>query len=217
MTADPSKSSTRGADREPKPSLAPWKQAPWPSGGDADRCITFSAVGAALTAWSSYEAALGRLFCRFMVGEYPSPAADMAFGAIRSFEARAQVLRSSGKAFFTYRRDDPSDQNSLTEILKIGQQFCERRNEIAHGIVLPYKTKDCSIHDETNGFCLFPSYYDSHRRDTGYQPEFCYSSVEIDAYGYEFLKLVDPVNILANKIIARAVTRRGRNLPRSPW
>jgi hypothetical protein len=174
-------------------------------------------VGAALTAWGTYETELGRLFARFMAGEYPSPAADMAFGAMRAFEGRLQVLRSSGQAFFDYRPHDKEDRKILDEILKMGQRFCERRNEIAHGVVLPYQPINVSICDEAQGFCLFPSHYDSHRRDTSYKPSFCYSSAELNAYSCEFRKLADPVHALANKIIERARARRGRVRPRFPW
>jgi hypothetical protein len=68
-----------------------WDRPPFPQQGDADKKEIWTAVGAAISAWGEYEAALGRLFTIFIAGEFPSPQARRAFGGIRSFEGRREL------------------------------------------------------------------------------------------------------------------------------
>jgi hypothetical protein len=195
-----------------------WKQAAWPPHGDADKRDTFCAVGAALTTWGIYEAELGRLFCALMVRDLPSPAANNAFGAIRTFEGRLAVLRKAGAAYFAYHQDETYQSTELIQILNIGQRACERRNEIAHGIVQRYLPSDSSIHDESKGYCLFPAGYDSFRRGTETdRPDFCYSSIELSQYTLKFEELQKAPHELTNSIISHARDLRAKYPRRLIW
>ncbi len=112
-----------------------WDRPPFPQRGDADKKEIWTAVGAAISAWGEYEGALGRLFTIFIAGEFPSPQAKKAFGAIRSFEGRRDLLRGASEAFFHYRKGTSEEQSCLKEIMRDAAHAVERRNDLAHGIL----------------------------------------------------------------------------------
>ena len=139
-----------------------WDRPPFPQKGDADEKEIWTAVGAAVSAWGEYEAKLGRLFTVFIAGDSPSPQAKRAFGRIRTFEGRRDLLRGSSEAFFHYRHGTPQEQDLLKGIIKDALCAAERRNDLAHGIAMAFTPEGKS---EPDGSCLMPSYYDSSKRD----------------------------------------------------
>jgi hypothetical protein len=180
-----------------------------PSSGDEDKGITLAAVGAALTAWGHYEAELGRLFTSLVAYDLISPGAERAFGAIRTFEARRDVLRSAGDAYFAHyygklETDDvKQDRETFGGMLTISRNAVRVRNNIAHGVVVPYLPPRAS---ETIGFCLEPSYYDSSKRTLWGNPEFAYNADMLNNFALEFGRMCEAPRQLWGSIVARAPT-----------
>jgi hypothetical protein len=191
-----------------------WDRPPFPQQGDADKKEIWTAVGAAISAWGEYESALGRLFTIFIAGEFPSPQAKRAFGEIRSFEGRRDLLRGASEAFFHYRRGTSREQVWFKAILKEASHAVERRNDLAHGIALAFTPEGKS---EPNGFCLLPSYYDSSKRDPNDVAEFAYRSASINVFASGFKNLVNDPMELGSSIISRIRERRKGSLPQWPW
>jgi hypothetical protein len=183
-----------------------WDRPPFPQQGDADKKEIWTAVGAAISAWGEYEAALGRLFTIFIAGEFPSPQARRAFGRIRSFEGRRELLRGASEAFFHYQKGTSQEQDLLKIIIKDAWNAAERRNDLAHGIVMPFTPEGKS---EPDGFCLMPSHYDSSKRDPNDVADFAYRSARINTFTSGFEGLITAPIELGNSIVARIRQSRG--------
>jgi hypothetical protein len=143
-----------------------------------------------------------------VIAETPT---DIA-GAIRTFEGRRDLLRGVSEGFFAYNPWASVKQDEVKEILRESQKAVERRNELAHGIVMPYKLEGNS---EPSGFCLLPSYYDMKKRDVNSDaPQFAYTAENIDFFADAFRKLQKAPYQVANDVIALVRQRRGRTPPR---
>jgi len=198
--------------KQKTPSL--WNRPPFPQQGDADKKEIWTAVGAAISAWGEYEAALGRLFTIFIAGDFPSPQARRAFGGIRSFEGRRELLRGSSEAFFHYQKGTLGEQVLFKAIFKDAWNAAQRRNDLAHGIAMAF-TPEGKL--EPDGFCLMPSYYDSSNRDPNDVAEFAYISASINTFTSSFEGLITAPLELGNSIIGRIRESRKGVPPRWPW
>jgi hypothetical protein len=183
-----------------------WVRPNLPERGDHDKKDIWAAVGAAMSAWGEYETELGRLFAIFMAGDFPSPQAKRAFGAIRGFEGRKELLRAAYEAFFAYHGRHIDNPEAFKEILKQAKNAVKIRNDIAHGIVMPFTSKGKT---EPNGFCLVPPYHDKNRDVNSDDPEFAYRAEDIMVFATEFGKLPKAPNEFGDSIIARIRAFRG--------
>jgi hypothetical protein len=125
--------------REPKPSPA-WDRLPWAANGDSPIDTIYKLVGECLSEWEQLESELAKLFS-CLVSNFESLAAERAYCAVRTFEARAEMLKAASEAYFA---EHPNEgfQKSFVTILKHAKNFAPRRNEIAHGIVKRYYPDD---------------------------------------------------------------------------
>lgn len=202
---------TKG-QKQKAPSI--WDRPPFPQQGDADKKEIWTAVGAAISAWGEYEAALGRLFTIFIAGDFPSPQAKRAFGGIRTFEGRRELLRGASEAFFHYQKGTLEEQVRFKAIFTVSWDAAARRNDLAHGITMAFTPEGKS---EPNGFCLMPSYYDSSKRDPNDVAEFAYRSASINTFASGFEGLITAPLELGNSIISRIRESRKGVPPRWPW
>ena len=199
----------------PTRSPTPWDLPPKPAEGDAAKTGIWTAVGAALSAWGEYESELGRLFTICVTWDYPSPQLMRAFGAVRTFEGRRDMLRGASEGFFSLNRWASSRQAAMKEIIREGSKAFERRNELAHGIVMPFRPEGST---EPAGFCLMPSYYDMKKRQVhSGLPDYSYTAANIEVFRAGFEALARPPHELANHLIREIrERRRGRSLPQWP-
>jgi hypothetical protein len=166
-----------------------WNRTPWPVCGDSDQDKLYAAVGRALTEWERHEAALSTLFSVF-VGDPMSAPARRAYGAVRTFEGRADMLRASAEAFFLgYGLPLRDLQESFEVLLKDSVQASPRRNDIAHGAVSEYRRNPLDRTTRTKSYALHPPFATFKGRNVEGVPEYCYTSVEIDFYQGEFCRL----------------------------
>jgi hypothetical protein len=76
------------------PPLKPADRRPWPEVGDKSIEETYAAVGRALSNWERYEWVLSHLFS-VIVSDTESEAARRAYGAVRTFEGRIDMLEAA--------------------------------------------------------------------------------------------------------------------------
>lgn len=194
--------------REKKsPPLAPWAIRTRPARGDDDPQVTFAAVGNALTQWAHYETALSRLFSAFIALDRDTEAGRRAFGAVRTFEGRLDMLRATADIYFA-TFPDATLQTDWVEAQKLGKKYGERRNEIAHGAVLPLLSEKPTPDGASDGVCLAPAQIDPKKRDVRGVPLFYYNAASLNHYADEFSKLKDEPYRIARTIVERAQTSR---------
>jgi hypothetical protein len=143
-------------------SSKPWDRRPFPKIGDLSSDTAYRAVGEALTLWAFFEVQLARLFSAF-VGQRRDPmVAHRAYGAVTSFEGRRRMMEEAAIAYFHLRQlraeYKPKTDRDFTELLCEARHYNSRRNEIAHGIVMPYGMVNRGIEDEetANSYVLAP-------------------------------------------------------------
>jgi hypothetical protein len=192
------------AKKEPKP-VEPkrWNRRPWPHRGDADMNVLYAAVGRFMSQWERYEGVLSLLFSAF-VSDLESKAARRAYASVRTFEGRAEMLRASSAAYF---EEHPSTerQDSFKIILTDATQFSPRRNDVAHGVLDYYFPEDHHEHSEPIAldleYGLYPSYASFKERDLANVPTYCYTSVELNYFWSEFVRLGTEASLLVGQIL----------------
>jgi len=187
--------------------LKPSDPRDWPKRGDGSKRITYAAVGEALSEWAEIEIAMTRIFFTFLDGKggYGS-VAIRAFGSVRTFEGRLEMIKSSSEVYFEIEKDrflrcDPplsekwvanaeAEFKGICSDLKL---FVSRRNEIAHGQVGPLFGKLI----KNKKFALQP--LPMEKKSSIYSvPEFAYDSAALKYYSGQFRELskrLDVINI----------------------
>ncbi|UDL88333.1 hypothetical protein LGH82_24820 [Mesorhizobium sp. PAMC28654] len=163
-----------------------------------------------MSRWERYEGILAILFSAFVTGG-ATQAASRAYVAVRTFEGRAQMLRAATEAYFAEFPDDEL-QSEFKIILTNATCFSARRNDIAHGVVdhyIPKQWVDAMALDYA--YALYPSYASFKERDLANWPTYCMSSLDVDYFGDEFLRLNSPAATLAGRIISRALEKPSRD------
>ena len=201
--SQPSQQAPKTKREEKQKPPNPWERLPWPEHGDLDRKETFAGVGIALTQWAHYEAALCRLFSAFIAQDRDSHAARRAFGAVRTFEGRMDMLEAAASTYFAYFNDEDLQKN-WTEIRKLGKHYSQRRNEIAHGAVLPFYPKIVGSGPNPDGVCLLPAEIDTKKQDVWGRATFAYNAESLNHYAYEFSNLTQAPQRLAVSIVMAA-------------
>lgn len=173
-----------------------WDVCPWPSKGDNSSQDIYIAVGRALTTWEEFEGFLSLLFAE-LVGSRNTQAARQAYCAVRTFEGRSEMLKAASSAYF---HDFPNNdfRKNILDLIKEAKNLAPRRNEIAHGIVRDfYELPHPDIPPfRTGQYALFPTYADSKKRDVNTNPSYCYTSVELNHYTEQFIKLCGKVGFI---------------------
>jgi hypothetical protein len=190
-----------------------WVDPPLPELGDQDEKEVWAAVGQALSAWAGLEQEFGRLFAAFVTPDRWLPQIERAYGAIRTFEARQDMVRAAAEAYFAnFDLDFDQGGKEFRDIMKEVKEACRVRNNIAHGHVNLYPNKPDNIE-----YCLFPSYFDTPRRDKDNVAKFVYNSEIISIFGMQFTELCKPIFDLTLSIVDRRKTSRQRFPLRPPW
>lgn len=184
-------------DKLPKP----WDRRPWPDKGDPTPTEIYAAVGEALSNWETYDACLGKLFALLVAPVFLLPVAQRAYGAVRIYEARNDMVLAAAETYCFFRRA-PDALKRIKEVCGHGRNWAGRRNEIAHGVVQPFFRKD-RIVDSPSGYALYPSWASARARGVTGLAGYAYSAQDILYYAAEFLKLQNPVNELSNALISK--------------
>jgi hypothetical protein len=164
--------------------------------------MTYAAVGRALSAWEKFETEFGFIFCYLTGSEHNLLPIWRAYGSIVTFRGRKEMLQEAAEMFL-FLHPDPATKSAIDSLVKRADGFCARRNEIAHGVVMPYQLG--SGPPRGTGFILAPARYASIKvvpklldRPDGppgtdntvfLDPRYVYSSLEIDAFTAHFSAL----------------------------
>jgi hypothetical protein len=111
----------------------PWDRPPLPTYGDLEPEELYRAVGAMASAWETIEFDLCLIFSVF--AEDPKGEAMRLYGENRTFPGRLDTFSRKAESYFI-KGPNQNREIELHQFLKEVIGFCERRNEIIHGIVL---------------------------------------------------------------------------------
>lgn len=189
-----------------------WDAPPWPRRGDQSQDKLYASIGRAISEWERYESVLGFLF-ENLVGDTPCIAARRAYGAVRTFEGRSDMLRAASEAFFYATPDGilkDKTQTAFKEVLRYAIEFSKRRNEIVHGVVDHFQKEPPVPKRIPAGstYALFPAYVTFKPRTIEGLPAYCYTSKELEHFRREFLKLKHPVHLLCGEVVTLLAYRR---------
>jgi hypothetical protein len=181
--------------------LEPWDIAPLPTQGDERSDDTFAAKGRAVSQWEVVEVALSGLYAVVSGSRRSNLEARRQYGNLLNFKDRLE------KVAFAYfmRHCDQENEGEFERLIDAARRFSVRRNEITHSWVRPvalsrgYKKTNEGNDQWTTiyRFFLVPPTYTARKFDLRNRPEFIYTSVEIQGYCQEFVKLGFDVDRLA--------------------
>jgi hypothetical protein len=157
--------------------------------GDPDPSQTYAGVGAALSQWEAMEFGLARAYSIF-VGD-PDGSALRDYGTGRIFRDRIAALGVEASSYFT-RYPDQTHEGEFNRLIDHAVRFSERRNEIAHGIVLDVrkitffqrmmKLMDTSVHQ----YVLVPPWHVLRQHDPAGMPSFAFNKNQLDGLAVKF-------------------------------
>lgn len=178
-----------------------WAIADTPSAGDLTEDDLYASIGRSLTCWEKAEGGLAELFGMIVTSGRDSRAAERAYGTLGAFRARIELLEEAARIFIA---NDPS-KKTLIEVFKelrtLYGNAISRRNEIAHGIVIPYNYLCYMFGDpfrEAPGYCLISAEYNTSKRYYDNKSKYVYTTGAIDRYA----ALFDEVTISARSLFA---------------
>ncbi len=179
--------------------LKPWDRRSVQPEGDETPDALFTAVGRAMTEFGLFEANLGVLFGFLMQQGSDVEMAVRSFGSVRTFEGRIQMLKTVSEAF-SYRRSIKFYDEIKTLANNPWKHFGERRNEIAHGIVVAFGPAIDKSGKFIGRHYLIPAAMDAQKRPLEGPPNYCYVASDVEYYASEFRILVAPVIGLIKKV-----------------
>lgn len=180
----------------------PWDIPPWPPSGDLEQDTLFRAVGASLTEWETVESSLARFFGFLVSPRKSSLPAERAYGSIATARGRLDMLEAALAAFFEV--EEKHDTDGIDEFLNHAIRCCRglggRRNDIAHGVVLPYAhltymlgSRVLGFEEVRPGFCLAPAEYNTNKNTLLGKPRYIYNSDIIQQFTFAFRTLATDV------------------------
>ncbi len=146
---------------------------------DTDRKDTYAGTGRVLSEWEGIEVGLCRIFS-FLKGD-PDGASMKEYGQPRIFRERYSMLLRVADNFFV-SHPNQSLEGTLHQLSSQIFSHSDRRNEVAHGIVMPINAylfaKDIlpRLEPRTNYYALLPSYYQVRSHNLAGLPEFIYGA-----------------------------------------
>jgi hypothetical protein len=190
--------------------INPWNIPPFPARGDDSEDSIYASIGQALSRWEYLEVGLMELFAALANNKHDSSAISRAYGAVVTSRGRLDMLEAAASAYFIYFPNNKLQSALENQLTKV-RQYGTRRNEIAHGIVQPYSIFKPFKGDDSGGYCLFPSFYNTNKMllETRVKltPKYIYSSKEIKKFAACFMDMVPPIGTITLKILARQTTR----------
>jgi hypothetical protein len=112
----------------------PWDPLRFPIVGDADPYDLYAAVGTFVSEWEAVEMTLAQLYSIF-VGQGPAGKAIQDYGRGRIFRERLTDLERVAQSYFI-RHNSQNLEGEFDEICLAAKGFADRRNEVAHGLVM---------------------------------------------------------------------------------
>jgi hypothetical protein len=183
----------------------PWELPPHAARGDRIPTPLYIAIGQAMSAWEFIEFDLSEMFAIFTgsgrTNKRGQDPAVRAYGTVVSYRGRSELLNAAAKAFFK-RNGRTRLERPFKNILKKCNGWADRRNDVAHGVVLKVPTL-------TKGYCLYPSPYNARKYSLDEaKGAFRYRASQIRKFVTAFRKLRRQTGKLVDRLDAEMVRRR---------
>jgi hypothetical protein len=181
----------------------PWDRPPIPLRGDSDEDTTYGGIGRVVTHWEQVEIALSHLYSLF-VGRLGHREAIYEYGAGAVLKGRLERLALAHEKLCKLVPDQAleSEFGALIEQIRL---FSERRNDVAHGMVVPMQWKA----NEPFQFCLVPPDYKQTHFDPQNAPLYVYTRRELDSLTATFFSFADVLTRHTCKLYEIHEQRRG--------
>jgi hypothetical protein len=149
---------------------------------DSDPRDTFAGVGMVLSEWEGIEVSLCRIYS-FFLGDPDGPSMQ-AYGKPTIFRNRWNGFKAAGEQFFVSHCNQDLEgflEKLETELL----EMADRRNEVAHGIVMPINGFSFAalisppLRTRTNYWAVMPAYYNVRKHDNEGMPQFIYGASDL--------------------------------------
>jgi hypothetical protein len=185
----------------------PWDISPISGLGDEHPDHTHAAKSRAVSQWEVVEVTLSGLYAVLAGLPRYSPAARQKYSVSLNFKDRLAELERVAFAFFI-RHPDQETEGEFAWLCRLARNLSVRRNELTHSWVRPVEFSRIHQKTDTGGdkwttqyrFFLVPPTYTSRKFDPNNQPKFIYTSIEIQNYCDEFVKLGFEIDRLATWI-----------------
>ncbi|MFN0191597.1 MAG: hypothetical protein ACKVP5_06420 [Aestuariivirga sp.] len=170
---------------------------------DEDPRDTYAAVGHSLSEWEGVEIGLCRIFS-FFVGD-PDGEAMRTYGEPRIFRERFGKLLQAADQFFISHNNQELE-GTLHQLEGEITGYADRRNEIAHGIVMPINAFSFAsqiipkMKPRTNYWALMPSYYQVRKHNQDGFPEFIYGASSMVTIADGMTKLYGKISEYREKL-----------------
>lgn len=153
-----------------------WDVPPKPEHGDNLAETTFAAVGKALSAWERLELELVVVYAAILQITPPEATRKSDYKNAVRFVERLKVVEESWNNYIIAKHNQAIESHFLNLIKDING-LSQRRNDIAHGIVVPLWSENSS-----EEFVLLPAMYRDKRFSEIGEPDFVYSSIEMERF-----------------------------------
>jgi hypothetical protein len=175
----------------------PWDSLPFPTSGDSDDRLTYEGVGRVMSEWEGNEFELARLHSVFL-GDPDGDAAISSYGKGRIFQERIRILREAAERYFS-RHPNQTMEGNFERLAVAAEGFADRRNEVAHGYVLPMNKMLFFMHQiglpvsEVPLYALVPPLHTIRWHKEGL-PKYAYTSSELRTLSERLLLLLGHVH-----------------------
>jgi hypothetical protein len=157
----------------------PWDIPPFPDHGDPVDDHTYAGVGRVLSQWEVIEIEISGIYAAF-TGRYHSVAVRHEYGAGLIFTLRADLTKKAAQKFFI-KKPNQNLEACFDLLMNEVENFSDRRNEVAHGIVRPLQfIRLLNVGDRLGlQFFLIPPIYTKRKFDISNIPKYIYTSKEL--------------------------------------
>jgi hypothetical protein len=198
----------------------PWERLETRPTGDDKPDALYMAVGKAITAWNKVELSLAYLFGIFVNPSGGIEVAGRAFGAVNTTSGKLDMVKAASDVFIgpieeALKRQhlnipdnedvsiepgenffDPAIPNFKPNlnhhINTVWKKFGERRNDLAHGVVLQHGPA-VDEKGPVGRWYLVPSHVDGKKWARRGNPTYCYTAEDVEFYVKQFEALNDPI------------------------
>jgi hypothetical protein len=189
-----------------------WDRPPRAAFGDPSEDALYQWLGRALCAWEEYEVYLARLFAA--LSDLPMDAENtykLYIDGNLNFSGRIQKIERAAEKFFK-RFPNQDDEGEFAAVLARSRGFADRRNDIAHSVVVPGLTAwDASKgafdkwirNKQLEEWWLLPPEYMAKKYTSGMRPTYAYVSANLTVFWQAFRSLIPPVQELAFRLYQR--------------
>lgn len=171
----------------------PWDPFPMPSRGEPVEFSLYYGMGKVIDCWERVEFGLSQLYSLFL--------GDRSFMSMTEYGRTGNIFRDRiaglGRAADEHFRRSPHQaaEGGLDRLIAAAKGFSDRRNEVAHAIVMDVQTVLFFQHNMTQAaqgvpqFLVIPPVYHVRKMDANGLPAFAYSTVELNVLGDRMFNL----------------------------